>query len=189
MKFKAFSSLIAASTILVSVLPAKAQYFPTWDQVSSGSNNNSHCSDVGLGNDVQKNTGFSQGGSKSSSSSLNQGYNSSQSSSSRNGSGGGGLSLPIKGVPISLSGQQRKSSQNSNKSNSGFRREYNNTFESNTNTGYDRGSSTVVKGKNCDGFYDAAAQVQSTQIISDVEEKRIESNSQTDLFKTLMQGW
>ena len=47
----------------------------------------------------------------------------------------------------------------------------------------------MAKGKNCDGFYDAAAKVQLTQIISNVEEKRIESNSQTDLFKTLMQGW
>ena len=95
------------------------------------------CSDVGLGNNTIATSARSSSSSAASSRS--------RSSSASSGGGGGGVS--ILGIGVSGSGQRSGRNSNSSAQNNRERESSANTFE----------ASTVVVGRNCDAFVEAAA--------------------------------
>ncbi|MCM0594135.1 MAG: hypothetical protein HEQ35_04615 [Gloeotrichia echinulata IR180] len=95
------------------------------------------CSDVGLGNNTSNN----------SSKLVIASSNSDRSSSSRSHNDGGGGGVSFLGIGVSGSGASQGSQNNSQSSSS----------TSNRNQENSNSSSTVVQGKNCDAFVNAAA--------------------------------
>jgi hypothetical protein len=194
MKFKAFSSLIAASTILVSVLPANANpSHQSWiDSDTLATDHRAYCDDiVAADTHVNKSSYYQNdiGEYGYGSSYHNQQANSRESNTKAGGS--------YMGIGANVGHGSKSSSESSQQGNTSINNNWNNSYGGTSDT------TQIInekKGSNCAAFVDAAArrdmnneqQVTNRMAIEAkerVQTKGIESQSQTDLFNTLMQGW
>lgn len=189
MKFKVFSSLIAASTILCSVLPANADPYMN---VLSSRENNFRCSDIVKADDLSSQGSFAQNnsGSSSYSSAYSSQYNH---SNSRNSKLGGGFNGWGANFSNGYSSSRKSANSRQNSSDSSFNRDFQGAFQQNHII-------HSAKGKNCDAADVAEGRIQEALVNASVNSKlieskervrtrEIESNAQTNLFNTLMQGW
>lgn len=164
MNRKLVSSLVAATTLLTAaVLPARADEHQSWINADTLSKDpRALCSDVGLGSNTQNNNGTSSSYNRNSaanSSSASGNSSSTRSSNSTHNDGGGG-SVSVLGI-FSVGGSGGSKGSNASYSNNSNR--YASASNSNRSSAagysnaFNRDSSTVVTGKNCDAFVDAAA--------------------------------
>lgn len=162
MNRKLVSSLIAATTLFTSVLPAFAGEQQSWINGDTlAKDPRALCSDVGLGSNTQNNNGSSSASNRTASAKNNSASGASSSSQSNNSthSAGGGGGFSFLGIGASGSGES-KGSNSSSASNSNRYAQASATSQSSATSrtnAFNRDSSTVVTGKNCDAFVGAAA--------------------------------
>jgi hypothetical protein len=188
MKFaKLSSSLLLVATVFTTALPQAVRADETTaDKLAD----KVQCSDVGLGQNTAMNTGTSAFNSDKSQSGNKSAWGSSSSSNafnkSSNAGGGGGVSFL--GIGISGSGSSKSSESGSSKSSNAFGNNsaFNNVNKVSSSSSFDRSTSTVVVGKNCDSNNAAAASmfntldnnktdVKITEIKDATERRRIET--------------
>jgi hypothetical protein len=165
MKFaKLSSSLLLVATVMTTALPQAARADQsTADKLAD----KVQCSDVGLGSNMAMNTGSSTYSSDKSRSGNQSAWGSSSNSnsSSKNTNVGGGGGFNVFGiVGASGSGSSKTSESNSSKSSSesGSKSAFNNVNKVASSSSFDRSTSTVVTGKNCDSNNAAAASMFNT---------------------------
>jgi hypothetical protein len=162
MNRKLVSSLIAATTLFTSVLPAFAGEQQSWINGDTlAKDPRALCSDVGLGSNTQNNNGSSSSSNRSASAKNNSASGASASAQSSNSthSAGGGGGVSFLGIGVSGSGSS-KGSNGSAASNSSRYAQASAASQSSASSranAFNRDSSTVVTGKNCDAFVGAAA--------------------------------
>ena len=191
MNRKLVSSLIAATTLFTSVLPAFAGEQQSWINGDTlAKDPRALCSDVGLGSNTQNNNGSSSASSRTASAKNNSASGASanaQSSNSTHSAGGGG-GFSFLGIGASGSGES-KGSNSSASSNSNRYAQASASSQSSASSranAFNRDSSTVVTGKNCDAFVGAAAardiahdDNQTARYGIDAQVKINDSNNQT----------
>jgi len=160
-------SLVLASALFTSLLPVSAVRANDNSALFGQLAGKIQCSDVGLGSNTQNNRGSSSSARNNSTSSSNSASGksaSNQSSNSSNKDGGGG-GFNLFGV-ISASGsgqaQSSDSSASSNSSSYNLGNAFKQAIASRQSSSYNRDSSTVVVGKDCDSNNAAAAVVITT---------------------------
>ncbi|XGV98521.1 MAG: hypothetical protein ACAF41_06205 [Leptolyngbya sp. BL-A-14] len=163
MNRKLVSSIIAATTLFTSVLPAFAGEQQSWINGDTlAKDPRALCSDVGLGSNTQNNNGSSSSSSRTASAKNNSASGASSSSQSNNSThnDGGGGSVSVLGL-FSVGGNGgSKGSNSSSASNSSRYAQASASSQSSASSranAFNRDSSTVVTGKNCDAFVGAAA--------------------------------
>ena len=179
MNRKLASSLIATAALITSVLPANAGEQQSWINGDTlAKDPKALCSDVGLGSNTQNNNGSQSSSSRStaSSSSSASGSSSSIRSTTSTHNNGGGGSVSVLGL-FSVGGNGGSQGSNSNYSNNSNRyAQASASSRSNSSSyasAYNRDSSTVVTGKNCDAFVEAAA---ARDIAHDTNQTAIQIN-------------
>jgi len=196
MRLRLFTSLITATTILTSVLPAYAEPGPWISRDVLATDHQAYCNDI-IGQDIQRNQGsYAQNDIGSWSNSSNRSQMASRNSTKKKG-GGGGIGFG----PIQLGGSGQSSRSEASRSAEESRRSSNSSWDRSSQYSYDRSTVTsVAVGKDCDGFNRSAAQVETTLINAEtnrmaieakerVRLQEIETNAQTEMFNTLMQDW
>ncbi|WP_219904548.1 hypothetical protein [Stenomitos frigidus] len=162
MNRKLVSSLIAATTLFTSVLPAFAGEQQSWINGDTlAKDPRALCSDVGLGSNTQNNNGSSSSSTRNAAANSNSASGASSNSQSSNSthSAGGGGGFSFLGIGASGSGSS-KGSNSSSASNSNRYAQASASSQSSASSranAFNRDSSTVVTGKNCDAFVGAAA--------------------------------
>jgi len=164
---KLSSSLVLASALFTSLLPVSAVRADDNSALFGQLAGKIQCSDVGLGSNTQNNHGGSssaRNNSASSNSSASGKNASSQSSNSSNKDGGGGGFNLFGIIGASGSGQAQSSDSSSSNHSSSYNRgnASNQASGSRQSSSYNRDSSTVVVGKDCDSNNAAAAVVITT---------------------------
>jgi hypothetical protein len=163
MNRKLVSSLITATTLFTSVLPAFAGEQQSWISGDTlAQDPKALCSDVGLGSNIQNNNSSSSSSSRTASarnSSASGASSSFQSSTSSHNDGGGGnvsvLGLFSVGGNGGSQGSNSGSASNSSRYAQASASSQSGAFSQ--SNAFNRDSSTVVTGKNCDAFVGAAA--------------------------------
>lgn len=162
MNRKLVSSIIAATTLFTSVLPAFAGEQQSWINGDTlAKDPRALCSDVGLGSNTQNNNGSSSSSNRTASAKNNSASGASSSAQSNNSthSAGGGGGFSFLGIGASGSGES-KGSNSSASNNSNRYAQASASSQSSASSrasAFNRDSSTVVTGKNCDAFVGAAA--------------------------------
>ncbi len=189
MKFaKLSSSLLLVATVFSTALPQAVRADETTaDKLAD----KVQCSDVGLGQNTAMNTGTSAYNSDKSQSGNKSAWGSSSNSNAQNKTtnvgGGGGFNV-FGIVGASGSGSSKTSESSSSKSSNAFGNNsaFNNVNKVSSSSSFDRSTSTVVVGKNCDSNNAAAASmfntldnnktdVKITEIKDATERRRIET--------------
>jgi hypothetical protein len=189
MKFaKLSASLLLVATVFTTALPQSVRADETTaDKLAD----KVQCSDVGLGQNTAMNTGTSTFNSDKSQSGNKSAWGSSSNSSAFNksSSGGGGGSVSVLGLfSVGGSGGSKSNESGSSKSSNAFGNNsaFNNVNKVNSSNTFDRSTSTLVVGKNCDSNNAAAASmfntldnnktdVKITEIKDATERRRIET--------------
>ena len=197
MRLNLVTSLIAATTILTSALPASAQSSESWintDVLST--DHRAYCDDM-VGQNIQSDVGSNSYGSSGSTSSSSQHSHNRNSNRSNQSNRGGGVRVGRIGI------NRQRSSKNSQANSSSLRNSTNRerTWDRSSENSYDRTTvENVVAGKNCSTFVESAAQVdinreqqETNRMAIDAKERvrtqEIERNTQNNMFNNLMQGW
>lgn len=173
MKRNYFAILATAATLLSTSISAQAQWI---DSNILADDPRAYCSDVVAANRQSNIVSREQ-----------ENSNSSVSISQRERGGGGGVS--IFGIGVNGQGHSNNRRENRNSAQSGST--YRHDFSTVTN---------VTAGRNCDAFVQGAAHVEATQIQADVNHhlidsrervnmREMETNSQSQLFQMMMQGF
>ncbi len=176
---KLSASVLTVTAIATSaILPAHAGEQQSWiNSDNLAKDPKALCSDVGLGSNTQNNNGSSSSSNRNSASASNSasGSNTSTQSNSSSSKAGGGGGFSFLGIGASGSG----SSQNSSSSYANKGSQYqtasanSNSSASSRASAFNRDSSTVVVGKNCDAFVGAAA---ARDIAHDTNQAAIQMN-------------
>ena len=197
MRLNLFTSLIAATTIFTSVLPASAEPYKSWINESVlATDHRAYCDDI-VAQNVKNNSG-SINQNNSGSIGVSSSYSNQQSyNRSSEKSGGGGFSFA--GFGINGKGGSKNSTARTASNNSKNNR--NSSWNRNSRITYDRSTVTSeTVGENCSTFVHSAAQrdinyeQQKTNRMAidakkEVRLEEIEKKSQSSTFNNLMQGW
>jgi hypothetical protein len=185
MNRKFASTLIAATALLTAVLPAHAQEHESWINAETlAKDPRALCSDVGLGENKQNNHGsfssYDRNATANRSSASGSNANSRSNSNSHNDRGSGSVS--VFGIVSVGGGGGSQGSNASHSSNSSRYARATASSQSSANgrsSTYNRDSVTVVTGKNCDAFVEAAAARDIAHDNNQTAIKINDSNNQT----------
>ncbi|NEQ11063.1 MAG: hypothetical protein F6K37_35700 [Moorea sp. SIO4E2] len=172
MRFGLFSSLITATIIITSVIPAYAEPYSSWiNHDALADNPRTYCNDIVAAN--RQNNIVSTESTSSLSHQFNREY-SQESNSFYNRAAGGGGGVSIFGIRGNANGKKetnRRNSQATNQVQSGRNhQQYGQRYH------HDRSSVTnVVAGLNCEAFVKGAAYIEATQINADVQHHAIDA--------------
>jgi hypothetical protein len=172
------STLVLASALFTSLMPISAVRAD--DSAFGKLADKIQCSDTSLGNNTRNNVGRNSSSSASNSSRNNSAWgNSSSSNASKkthNDKGGGGVSIlgGLFGASGSGGSQGSSANQASNSSAYGNSSASSNSNRKSNSSSYDRSTSTVVVGKNCDSNNEAAAYLGGKLIDRDINKDNVQ---------------